>query len=41
MENKLEVFNNSELGSVRAVIVKNEPYFIARDVCNILGLANS
>ena len=41
MQNKLEVFNNNELGSVRVVMKDGEPYFVAKDVCNILGLANS
>jgi len=37
MQNKLEIFNNSELGSVRTVIIKDEPYFVAKDVAIILG----
>ena len=37
MNNKLEVFNNNELGSVRVVMQDDEPYFVAKDVCVILG----
>ena len=34
----LEVFNNSELGSVRVVMKNGEPHFVAKDVCGILGI---
>ena len=33
----LEVFNNDEFGQVRILIIKNEPYFIAKDVVDALG----
>lgn len=39
-ENKLEIYNNIEFGTVRTLIIKNEPWFVGRDVCNILGYAN-
>jgi anti-repressor protein len=38
MENKLEIFNNSELGNVRVIVKDGEPFFVAKDVCDILGL---
>jgi len=38
MQNKLEIFSNSELGSVRVVMKDGEPHFVAKDVCDILGL---
>lgn len=38
-ENKLEIYNNIEFGTVRTLIIKNEPWFVGRDVCNILGYA--
>lgn len=40
-ENKLEIYNNIEFGTVRTLIIKNEPWFVGRDVCNILGYANA
>ena len=40
-ESKMEVFNNSELGEVRAIIDKfDEPWFCLPDVCKCLGLSN-
>lgn len=32
-ENKLQVFENPEFGQVRSVIIDNEPWFVAVDVC--------
>jgi anti-repressor protein len=40
MQNKLEIFSNSELGNVRVIVKNGEPYFVAKDVCGILGLGN-
>lgn len=33
----LQVFKNSEFGSVRTVTINNEPYFVGKDVAEILG----
>ena len=41
MENKLEVFNNSEFGKVRTMVIQNEPWFVAKDVCECLEIKNS
>jgi anti-repressor protein len=41
MMNKMEVFNNQEFGSVRAFLKEDEPWFVANDVCSILGISNS
>lgn len=39
MTNELQVFKNEELGSIRVFPDENgEPWFIARDVCDALGL---
>lgn len=35
--NKIQIFNNTEFGSVRTVIVNNEPYFVGKDVAVALG----
>lgn len=39
--NKLQIFKNAEFGSVRTIIVDNEPYFVGRDVAEILGYSNT
>lgn len=39
MDNTLSVFN-FESNSVRVVLVNNEPWFVAKDVCDILGLSD-
>lgn len=39
--NELQVFNNSEFGEIRMVMVENEPYFVGKDITNILGYSNS
>lgn len=41
MENNIQVFENSEFGSVRVVEQNGEPWFVAVDVCAALGLGNS
>lgn len=40
-ENKIEIFNNAEFGSVRTVMVNNEPYFVGKDVAEILGYSDT
>jgi len=37
----MEVFKNAELGSVRVVMVNEEPYFVGKDVAEILGYSNA
>lgn len=41
MEAKVTVFNNEEFGDVRTIMIDNEPWFVGRDVANILGYSNS
>ena len=36
---ELQVFSNAEFGSVRSIMVNNEPYFVGKDVATILGYA--
>lgn len=38
--NELKIFENQEFGKIRSVMVNNEPYFVAKDVCDILELSN-
>lgn len=40
MDNNIKVFENSEFGKVRTVILNNEPWFIGKDVTDILGYQN-
>lgn len=40
-ENALvQVFSNSEFGSVRTVTIDNEPWFVGKDVCGVFGDTN-
>lgn len=39
--NNLTVFNNPDFGSIRTVTVNNEPYFVGKDVADILGYTNA
>ena len=38
--NELKVFENNEFGQVRTVTIDNEPWFVAKDVCEVLGHTN-
>lgn len=38
--NDLQIFKNEEFGSVRTVTINNEPYFVGKDVAEILGYSN-
>ena len=40
MANELQIFESAEFGKVRTVVVKDEPWFVASDVCESLGLSN-
>lgn len=37
---ELKIFTNEEFGRVRTVIINNEPWFVEKDVANILGYQN-
>ena len=39
--NELKIFENQEFGKIRSVMVNNEPYFVAKDICDILEIKNS
>lgn len=41
MDNNIKVFENSEFGKVRTVVLNNEPWFIGKDVAEILGYSNT
>jgi prophage antirepressor-like protein len=38
--NELKVFENEEFGKIRAVMIDNEPWFMAKDVAVVLGYKN-
>lgn len=38
---ELSIFQHPDFGTVRNVVIKGEPWFVAKDVCDILGLTNS
>ena len=39
--NNLQIFNNNEFGNLRVVQKDNQTWFVAKDVCECLGLSNS
>ncbi|WP_294143848.1 phage antirepressor KilAC domain-containing protein [uncultured Clostridium sp.] len=39
--NEMQIFNNAEFGSVRTVTVNEVPYFVGKDVAEILGYSNT
>lgn len=39
--NELQVFNNVMFGNVRIILQDNEPWFVAKDVCDCLEINNS
>ncbi len=39
--NDLQIFNSEQFGTVRTVMIEDEPYFVGKDVTDILGYANS
>lgn len=38
--NKIQEFVSKDFGTIRMVVVDNEPWFVAKDVCDILGVQN-
>lgn len=39
--NELQVFKNKEFGSIRTVQINNEPYFVGKDVAEVLGYSDT
>ena len=37
---EIQIFENSEFGKVRSLLIDNEPYFVGKDVAEILGYEN-
>lgn len=38
--NELQIFNSEEFGDIRTVTINNEPWFVGKDVVDILGYQN-
>lgn len=38
--NSLQIFKNREFGSVRTLVIDNEPWFVGKDVAEVLGYSN-
>lgn len=41
MQNNLMIFKNKEFGEIRTLEINNEPWFVAKDICEILEIKNS
>ena len=41
MANEIKVFEDERFGSIRALALNEEPWFVAKDICNALGLGNT
>jgi len=37
MDDKIQVFKNNELGNVRTMVKDGDPWFVAKDIADILG----
>lgn len=41
MSKEIQIFKNEEFGQVRTMLINNEPWFVGKDVAEILGYSNS
>lgn len=41
MENNIQIFNNSEFGNIRTIMIDEEPWFVGKDVAEALGYAKA
>ena len=39
--NEIQVFSNPEFGEVRTTTINNEPWFVGKDVAQVLGYSNT
>ena len=39
--NALQIFNNPDFGNIRATVIDGEPFFVGKDVTDILGYQNA
>lgn len=40
MESNIQIFENPEFGKVRTIVIDDEPWFVGKDVADILGYQN-
>lgn len=40
MENTIKIFDNPEFGTIRTHLIDNVPWFVAKDICAVLGIVN-
>ena len=40
MNTELTVFQHEQFGSIRSVVIDNEPWFVAADICDVFGETN-
>ena len=38
--NDLMIFKNEEFGEIRSIEIENEPYFVGKEIAEILGYKN-
>lgn len=38
--NNLQIFNNAEFGSIRTVVIDDEPWFVGKDIAEYFGDSN-
>ena len=41
MTEQIQVFQNPEFGSIRTLTIDSQPWFVGKDVADILGYSNS
>ena len=41
MENKLQIFKNEEFGEIRTLEIDGEPYFVGKDVAEVLRYSDT
>ena len=41
MANEIKTFSSERFGSIRALAINGEPWFVAKDVCDALGIATN
>lgn len=41
MANSIKIFENKDLGAIRTLIIDKEPFFVGKDVAQILGYSNT
>ena len=40
MKNEYKIFNNPEFGDIRVLNIDGNPWFVAKEVCDVLSIVN-